>query len=113
MLITIDFAEDVRVFCGLSLTANCCGLRYMSNCNTGELIKDLYYRYCVIDQKKFAYMVLKHCIVFNTINLPDKIWIANYNTSSQNVFINAGFVKDEPKNLSDEPNDQGHDWVKR
>jgi hypothetical protein len=65
-MIILEFKEDVRVFCGLSLTADCCGLRHISS-SDAEQSGELYYRYYVVDQKKFTYMVLKHCIVFNTI----------------------------------------------
>ena len=50
---------------------------------------------------------------FSTPNhLPARVWIANVNTSSQRAFGSAGFVKSKERNLSDSPNDQGHDWIK-
>jgi len=50
---------------------------------------------------------------FSTPNhLPARVWIASNNISSQRAFSSAGFVKGKQRNLSDSPNDQGHDWIK-
>jgi RimJ/RimL family protein N-acetyltransferase len=45
-------------------------------------------------------------------HLPARVWIASNNTSSQKAFMKAGFIKSEQRNLSDNPYDQGYDWVK-
>jgi hypothetical protein len=50
---------------------------------------------------------------FSTPNhLPARVWIADNNAASQHAFGSAGFVKGKQRNLSDSPDDQGHDWVK-
>jgi len=50
---------------------------------------------------------------FSTPNhLPARVLIASNNISSQRAFSSAGFVKGKQRNLSDSPNDQGHDWIK-
>jgi RimJ/RimL family protein N-acetyltransferase len=48
----------------------------------------------------------------NPKHLPARVWIANYNVSSQKAFGKAGFVKSKQRNLSDAPNDHGYDWIK-
>ena len=45
-------------------------------------------------------------------HLPARVWIADYNESSQKAFSNAGFKKSKERNLSDSPNDKGFDWIK-
>jgi len=45
-------------------------------------------------------------------HLPARVWIASNNIPSQRAFSSAGFVKSKERNLSDSPNDQGHDWIK-
>lgn len=45
-------------------------------------------------------------------HLPARVWISNTNKSSQGAFSKAGFIKDKEKNLSDDPNDRGFNWIK-
>ena len=61
--------------------------------------------------KGYASIMLKQ--FFNDpTHLPARVWIADYNKSSQKAFSNAGFKKSKERNLSDSPNDKGFDWVK-
>ena len=61
--------------------------------------------------KGYASIMLKQ--FFNDpTHLPARVWIADYNKSSQKAFSNAGFKKSKERNLSDSPNDKGFDWIK-
>ena len=61
--------------------------------------------------KGYASIMLQRFFNDST-HLPARVWIANYNISSQKAFSKAGFKKDKERNLSNQPNEQGHDWIK-
>ena len=61
--------------------------------------------------KGYASIMLKQ-FFNNPTHLPARVWIADYNKSSQKAFSNAGFKKSKERNLSDSPNDKGFDWIK-
>ena len=45
-------------------------------------------------------------------HLPARVWISDENKKSQNAFIGAGFKMGEKRDMSDNPEDKGHYYIK-